>query len=149
MWTRYAGPEGAWPKALSLPFLISSYVAASRKRESSKQISQAITYDMALSVSHCLDSQIPVSGGAWRGWSRRGRGYPSDLWFRRLRSVGNECIECPFAPYRHASAQVGPLGSHGTGEGTDSDQNVKQFRNLGKSPNELINSGSGPLKLST
>ena len=134
MWTGYAGPEWAWPKAHSLLFLISSCGATPRKGGSSEQISQVITYAMALSVSHRMGSQIPVSGAAWCGWSSRGRGYPSDLWLRGLRSGGDECAERPCAPHCYDSAQTDHLGSHGTVKGQTAIKTFKQFGNLRKKP---------------
>ena len=64
IWTGYAGTQWAWPKAHSLLFLNSSCAATPRKGGSSEQISQVITYHMALSVSHRMGSQIPFSGAS-------------------------------------------------------------------------------------
>ena len=125
MWTGYAGPEWAWPKAHSLLFLNSSCAATPRKGGSSEQISQVITYHMALSVSHRMGSQIPFSGASRIRGSSRGRGDPRDLWIRWLRSGGDECAERSCAPHRYDSTETGHFGCHGTGEGPDSDQDIQ------------------------
>jgi hypothetical protein len=53
MWTGYAGPEWVWPKPH--PTAISDLELLPQQRgggDSSEQVSQVITYDLALSVPH-------------------------------------------------------------------------------------------------
>lgn len=96
---------------------------------------------MALSVSHRMGSQIPVSGASRCCWSSGGRRYPSDLWIRRVRSGRDECAERACAPHRYDSAL--PIGRQaklaisdvmGRVKGQTAIKTFKQFRNLRQTP---------------
>jgi hypothetical protein len=63
IWTGYAGPEWVWPKAH--PTADSDPELLPQQRgggDTSEQVSQVITYNLAVSAPHRLSSKIPLPG---------------------------------------------------------------------------------------
>ena len=117
MWTGYAGPEWAWPL---WPLTAISYLELLPQRrgggECSEQISKVITHDMALPISHCMGSQVPVQSAGWAYQGGSVYGNPSHLWLYRLRNHGTERAKGSCSPNRDDPAKNSDIGFDGPAE---------------------------------
>jgi hypothetical protein len=74
MWTSYAGAEWVWLKAAHCyPVIELLPQLRTQGGHSEQQVSKVITYVMALPVSPCMGSEVPVPGitGYSEGRSRK------------------------------------------------------------------------------
>jgi hypothetical protein len=102
----YAGPGWEWPgRPLTAILELSCCRNIQNQGGSSEQIPQIITHDMALSVSHCMGSQVPLSD-IDRSDQNGLRGvHPCNLRIYRMRSGRVERATGPFPSDRNDSSE--------------------------------------------
>ncbi len=73
---------------------------------SNESFSQAITHDLALSVSHCLGSEVPISDSERASWRRSLPVHPGIRGADEQRGGGAQCADRPRSSTEPSSLSV-------------------------------------------